>query len=340
MEALTHLQALFETTYHEPISEMLPLKGDGSERKIYRLKNPQRSVIGIIGNSPAENKAFVAFTRHFFDCGLRVPQIYAEDLARGVYLEEDLGDATLFEWMGQIRAQEGFSHRIIAMYQKVLSQLPHFQIRAGAGLDYSLCYQHREFGWASMVWDVHYFKHRFLDVFYQRPLDVGELEKDFIKLIEFLVSDAPVYFLYRDFQSRNIMIRDHEPHFIDYQSGRKGALQYDVASLLYDAKANIPEPVREHLVAHYLQELRSFLPVDEVTFKQYYYGFVLIRVMQACGAYGYLGVARGKAQFLKSIPFAIRNLELLLTKDTILNSLPTLKEVFTNLTQDEKLRHF
>lgn len=331
---------LFQQIYPGETATITSLKGDGSERKIYRLRSEKRSVIGIIGNNPAENKAFLSFSRHFRSCGLRVPEIYAEDLAHGVYLEEDLGDDTLFLWMAKLRGQHDFSAPMIEMYQKVLQQLPYFQIRAGAGIDYSLCYQHHEFGWASMVWDVHYFRNRFLTVFYEQEYDINELERDFINLIDYLITEDKHYFLYRDFQSRNVMIRDNEPHFIDYQSGRRGALQYDVASLLYDAKANIPEPVREELLEYYLDELARHIPVDRQKFKDYFYGFAYIRIMQAFGAYGFLGVTKDKPQFLKSIPYAIRNLEVLSAKETCIRKLPTLKQVFENLIQNRKLREF
>jgi len=340
LKELKPLIDLFKHTYQEEPTEIIALKGDGSERKIYRLRNIHRSVIGIVGNNPDENKAFVSFTRHFYQCGLRVPEIYAENLNAGVYLEEDLGDDTLFEWMGKIRTGDDFSATIIQMYEKVLTQLPHFQFRAGSGIDYSLCYQHHEFGWASMVWDVHYFKHRFLDVFYKKSIDIAELERNFIALIEYLITEDKDYFLYRDFQSRNIMIRENEPHFIDYQSGRKGALQYDLASLLYDAKANIPEPAREHLFDFYLTQAKPFKNIDDQKFREYFYGFVFIRLMQALGAYGYLGVTKGKKRFLKSVPFAVRNLEILIEKDSILNKLSTLRDIFYNLSKDKSLRKF
>ncbi len=340
MDALKNLAALYEKTFHEPADEIIALRGDGSERKIYRMKNPKRSVIGIIGNNMPENRAFLSFSRHFFQAGLRVPEIYAEDLDHQVYLEEDLGDFTLFEWMGAIRAREGFTEPIIRMYEKSLAQLPHFQIRAGQGIDYSFCYQHREFGWASMVWDVQYFKHRFLEVFYKKPVDMLLLEREFTGLIEYLITEEKDYFLYRDFQSRNIMIKNDEPHFIDYQSGRKGALQYDVASLLYDAKANIPEAVREHLLDFYIQELQKFKTIDVKQFKEYFYGFVYMRIMQACGAYGFLGITKQKRHFLKSVPFAMENFEILAGKDTIIRNFPILDAIFRDLAQDKSLREF
>lgn len=340
MDALKKLIELYEKTYHESVDEISPLKGDGSERKIYRMKNSRRSVIGIIGNNMPENRAFLSFSRHFFQSGLRVPEIYAADLDNHVYLEEDLGDFTLFEWMGLIQEREGFSDQIVRMYEKSLAQLPHFQIRAGKGIDYSVCYQHREFGWASMVWDVQYFKHRFLEVFYKKPVDMLLLEREFTGLIEYLITEEKDYFLYRDFQSRNIMIKNDEPYFIDYQSGRKGALQYDVASLLYDAKANIAEEIREHLLDFYIQELQKFKSVNVEQFKAYFYGFVYLRIMQACGAYGYLGITKQKRHFLKSVPYAMKNFEILAEKDTIIRNFPILDGIFRDLAHDESLRNF
>lgn len=339
MDKINELVKLFQLTFDENTGHIVPLKGDGSERRIIRLSNARRSVIGIIGNNPDENKAFVSFSRHFHNAGLRVPEIYAENLAEGIYLEEDLGDETLFKWMTGQREKNGLSDEIILMYRKALRQLPNFQIRAGRDIDYSLCYQHHEFGWASMVWDVHYFKHRFLEVFYKKSFDVGELEKDFIALIEYLISADRNYFLYRDFQSRNIMLRNGELYFVDYQSGRKGALQYDVASLLYDAKANLPESVRVGLLDYYLEQVEQFKPIDRKKFVEYFYGYVLIRIMQACGAYGYLGIVKGKKRFLKSIPFAIGNMEMLLEKDgIILQDLKTLRDIFSNLVLDQSLK--
>ena len=211
------------------------------------MQNVYRSVIGVAGDNRAENEAFVYFSKHFHSFGLPVPAIYAEDLDNGVYLEQDLGLFTLFEWMSPLKESEGFGESIISMYQKVLSWLPIFQLSAGRSLDYSYCYQHASFGRESMTWDLRYFQHRFLAPFYSSAVDSRALEADFAKLVNHLLEAPSGYFLYRDFQSRNVMILDNEPHFIDYQSGRRGALQYDVASLLFDAKANVPQAVRELL---------------------------------------------------------------------------------------------
>jgi len=169
-------------------------------------------------------------------------------------------------------------------------------------------------------------------------VDQNEVEHDFNTLIDFLLEEDRKYFLYRDFQSRNVMIRDNLPYFIDYQSGRKGALQYDVASLLYDAKANLPQNFREELIGNYLEKVQEFEHVDEDRFMRYFYGFVLIRMMQAFGAYGYLSVVKKKKHFFKSVPFALKNLQILLDKNLeIFNLIPTLRRIYEGLVNDEEL---
>ncbi|MBN1540738.1 phosphotransferase [candidate division KSB1 bacterium] len=332
------LEKLFRQTYSESPDAIQPLKGDGSERRIYRLSNRHRSVIGVLGDNRGENEAFIAFSHHFHKNGLPVPAIYVADLDQGAYLEEDLGYETLFEWMHRIRQTEGFSDTIVEMYRQVLAWLPHFQITAGQSLDYSYCYQHASFAWDSMRWDLKYFRHRFLDVFYKRPIDRNALEKEMDRLVHHLLEERADYFLYRDFQSRNVMVRNGKTFFIDYQSGRRGALQYDVASLLYDAKANIPEPFRERLLHAYLTGLQEILPVNTERFMHYFYSFVAIRIMQAFGAYGYLAAVKGKRNFLASVPYAIANLEILLQKPTLVRELPLLRQIFIDLIEDQDLR--
>ena len=338
---MERLSNIFKKKYGTAPDSIVTLRSDGSDRKIYRLFSGEQSYIGIIGDDPDENIAFVEFSKTFLDFGLRVPEIYITNLKKGVYLEEDLGDFTLFQWMTEIREKHGLTDEIKNMYRAVIEYLPNFQIKAGSSIDYSLCYQHVIFGKHSMNWDLHYFKSRFLDVFYNYPLDDNAIEKDFQKLIEFLLQEDRKYFLYRDFQSRNVMIKNNIPYFIDYQSGRRGALQYDVASLLFDSKANLPQDFREELVDVYLQQAQKFTPIDSTRFMKYFYGFVLMRIMQAFGAYGYLSVVKKKKHFFKSVPFAINNLKILLEKKLeVFNMIPTLHKVFINLVSKKELIKF
>jgi len=332
------LEKLFRKCYGETPDRINPLKGDGSERRIYRMQNVYRSVIGVAGDNRPENEAFYHFSSHFAHYHLPVPAIYAAELENGIYLEQDLGFFTLYEWMQPLREKEGFGPTVMAMYEKVLYWLPRFQITAGRTIDYSFCYQHALFGRESMLWDLRYFQHRFLAPFYTAALDNGALGEDFARLVKHLLEVPADSFLYRDFQSRNVMILYNEPHFIDYQSGRRGALQYDVASLLFDAKADIPQSAREVLLDYYLTVLNEVEAVDESRFKGYFYSFVLMRVLQALGAYGYLAAVKGKRNFLKSVPYALGNLEILLQKAAVLEQLPTLRSVFVHLINDPALR--
>lgn len=338
---MERLNKLYFQAYGTLPDKIDPLRSDGSDRKIYRIYKNSNTVIGIIGNNREENEAFLEFSRHFRAFNLKVPEIYIQNLETGAYLEEDLGDHTLFQWMFELRDKQGFTDEIKQMYRKVVEVLPHFQITAGASIDYSYCYQHIAFARESMSWDLHYFKHRFLNYFYKKKIDHTNLEKDFNILIDFLLEEEPAYFLYRDFQSRNVMIKNNEPYFIDYQSGRRGALQYDLASLLYDAKADLPEEFRQELIDHYIHHTEKIINLNASRFKKYFYGFVLIRIMQAFGAYGYLSAVKGKTHFFKSVPFAIKNLEILCEKNPeILSTMETLKSIYETLIADKSLREF
>ncbi|MFQ5630646.1 MAG: phosphotransferase, partial [bacterium] len=252
-------------------------------------------------------------------------------------LEEDLGDTTLFSYLSTLREKEGFSEEIIRIYEKVVELLPQFQIVAGKKLDYSLCYPRESFDKQSMMWDLNYFKYYFLKLA-KIPFDEQYLEDDFQKFTDFLLQADRDFFLYRDFQSRNIMIRDGQPYFIDYQGGRKGALQYDIASLLFDAKADIPQEVRDLLLEKYIDSVSKLVPVDRKKFMQFYYGYVLIRIMQALGAYGFRGFYERKAHFLKSVPYAIQNLEWLLRTAKLPVELPALTDAWERLVRSSFLR--
>src|SRR6266851_263805 len=252
------LQRLFEQHFHSPVERVQPLQGQlgGSGRKIIRLSSEKLSAIGILYDVREENVAFLEFSRHFRRHGLPVPEIYAEDLSHGAYLEEDLGSTTLFELLSDHRSAS-VAPEAVAAYRKVVAVLPRFQVEAGRDLNYKVCYPRASFDRQSIAWDLNYFKYYFLRLA-GIPFNEQALEDDFSRLTKFLLSASRDYFLYRDFQSRNIMLVDGEPFFVDYQGGRKGALQYDIASLLFDSKADLPPPLREQLLDHYLDTLARF----------------------------------------------------------------------------------
>ncbi len=337
MEYLANLEALFHRHSGAPPQSITELKAHGSDRKIFRMIGDAQSFIGIFNADRVENIAFLSFSKHFHKWRLPVPQIFAEDLERGIYLEEDLGDTTLFSFLSEARTQSGFSEAGLAVYRKVVAALPKFQIQAGKDLDYSVCYPRSRFDRQSMMWDLSYFKYYFLKLA-KISFNEQELEDDFNAFCDFLLEAEQHYFLYRDFQSRNIMLREGEPYFIDYQGGRRGALQYDVASLLFDAKADLPFDVRAELLQHYLEAANELLPLSPEQFLRHYYGYVLIRILQALGAYGFRGFYERKTHFLQSVPYAIRNLEFVLRHAEFPVALPALLDVLHRMVRSTALR--
>jgi len=332
------LKILFERHFHAPAERVKPLQGQlgGSGRAILRLSGNGSSAIGILYPVREENVAFLEFSRHFRRHGLPVPQIYAEDLAHGAYLEEDLGDTTLFDFVSKHRSGDVIAPEALEAYRRVVAVLPRFQVEAGRDLNYKVCYPRASFDRQSISWDLNYFKYYFLRLA-GVPFNEQALENDFARLTRFLLAAPHDYFLYRDFQSRNIMLRDGDPFFLDYQGGRKGALQYDIASLLYDGKADLPPQLRQELLDFFLDRLAACISVDRAAFMEHYYAFVYIRIMQALGAYGFRGFYERKAHFLQSVPFALKNLRWLAHNVKLPIALPALMEAFQGMLGSEKL---
>ena len=343
------LKNLFEQHFRVSVERVLPVQGElgGSGRRIIRLAAKGITAIGILYAGREENRAVLEFSRHFRRHGLPVPEIYGENLNQGAYLEEDLGDTTLFEWLTSRRKGDEIPPEVVDVYRKVVGILPRFQIEAARDLDYSVCYPRASFDRQSIAWDLNYFKYYFLRLA-GIPFNEQALEDDFNVLTDFLLEAKSDYFLYRDFQSRNIMLRDGQPFFLDYQGGRKGALQYDIASLLYDAKADLPPQLRQQLLEHYLDTLNldeasgfadSTRPaLQREAFLRHYYAYVYVRIMQALGAYGFRGFYERKAHFLQSVPYALKNLRWLLHNVTLPVALPTLMGAFHEMLASEKLQ--
>ncbi len=333
------LISLFEEWAGEKHTEVYPLPPSGSYREYFRIKSKSKTAIGVFNSDKKENIAFITFSNQFKKAGLNVPEIYAKDLNQNIYLEEDLGDITLFSYLTAVRKNGDFPEEVFEIYKKVLEVLPKFQVEASRRLDYSVCYPRGKFDRQSMMWDLNYFKYYFLKLA-RIPFEEEALENDFKTFVDYLLSADDDYFLYRDFQSRNIMLKNNTPFFIDYQGGRKGALQYDVASLLFDAKADIPRIVRDELLNYYLKELKKFIDFNEEEFVVYYYGYALIRIMQACGAYGFRGFYEKKEHFLKSIPYAVENLRWLLDNIDLPVEIPALRKALLAVTKSKELKKF
>jgi aminoglycoside/choline kinase family phosphotransferase len=332
------IYGLFEACFGEAASYMEMLPPSGSYREYCRLKSASHTAIGAYNRDVQENRAFLSFSRHFRAQGVNVPEIYAVNTLGTCYLQEDLGSLTLFDFLTGERQKGDFPDAVIAVYKQVLNELPKIQVVAGAGIDYTCCYPRAAFDKQSMMWDLNYFKYYFLKLAHI-PFDEQALEDDFERFTQFLLSADTGYFLFRDFQSRNIMLHKGTVYFIDYQGGRKGALQYDLASLLYDAKAGIPQDVRNMLLEYYLDVLQRYVqPLDREAFRSYFTGYVLIRIMQAMGAYGFRGFYEKKEHFLKSIPYALDNLQYLLQSSRMAAQLPELYRVLSDVAESEELR--
>ena len=339
------LERLFERHFQLPADRIQPLQGQlgGSGRAIVRITGGPFRAIGILHAVREENVAFLEFSRHFRRHGLPVPEIYGEDLAHGAYLEEDLGDVTLFDFLSQHRTGDTIHAPAVDAYRKAVAVLPRFQVEAGRDLNYKVCYPRSSFDRQSIAWDLNYFKYYFLRLA-GVPFNEQALEVDFGRLTKLLLSANHDYFLYRDFQSRNIMLRwtEHffgEPFFIDYQGGRKGALQYDIASLLYDGKADLPPELRQSLLDDYLDCLAEHTPVDRVAFMEHYYAYVYVRILQALGAYGFRGFYERKTHFLQSVPYALKNLRWLAENVRLPIALPALLDALSAITESEKLKN-
>jgi len=334
------LKRLFEQHFRAPAGQVQPLQGQlgGSGRVIVRLTGSGQSAIGVLYSVREENAAFLEFSRHFRRHGLPVPEIYAEDLSQGAYLEEDLGDTTLFEFLSASRAGDAIAPPAIEAYRKVVAILPRFQVAAGHDLNYKVCYPRAAFDRQSMAWDLNYFKYYFLRLA-GVPFNEQALEIDFTRLTKFLLAANRDYFLYRDFQSRNVMLCGGQPFFLDYQGGRKGALQYDIASLLYDGKADLPPELRQQLLDHYLDCLAGFIGLNRDAFMEHYYAYVYVRILQALGAYGFRGFYERKPHFLESVPYALKNLRWLAEHVKLPIALPSLLDALERMPASEKLQN-
>jgi len=333
------LKNLFEQHFHAPVERIEPLQGQlgGSGRNIIRLASEKFTAIGILHNVREENVAFLEFSKHFRRHGLPVPEVYAEDLKHGAYLEEDLGDMTLFDFLSTKRTEEGVPPPVVEAYRRVVAVLPRFQVQASRDLNYKVCYPRASFDRQSIAWDLNYFKYYFLRLA-GIPFNEQALEDDFGRLTKLLLSAERDFFLYRDFQSRNVMLREGHPFFVDYQGGRKGALQYDIASLLYDAKADLPPELRQELLDHYLDRLAGFLELDRNVFMQHYYPYVYVRILQALGAYGFRGFYERKAHFLQSVPYALNNVRWLLRNVKLPIVLPALIQALGRMVDSQQLQ--
>jgi aminoglycoside/choline kinase family phosphotransferase len=307
------IKNLYRTYTGHEAEEVTELPSSGSNRRYFRLHGPQ-TLIGVSGTSIEENRAFIYMADHFRQKGLPVPEVYAQSDDQSFYLQEDLGDTLLFDAIEKGRKSSVFDESEKTLLRQTITKLPEIQFMGSDGFDFSYCYPQEEFNQRSILWDLNYFKYCFLKAT-GMEFQENRLEDDFLKMSDVLLRNQSATFMYRDFQSRNVMIRDGHPWFIDFQGGRKGPVYYDVASFLWQAKAKYPEDLRQELLLDYIEALRKYMPVDEKYFFSQLRHFVLFRTLQVLGAYGFRGYFEKKPHFIQSVPFAIENLRQLLKQD-------------------------
>jgi len=314
------------------------LQQSGSERRYFRLHENDKTVIGTYGANVPENDAFIYFSRQFKSKNLAVPEIFAVSDDMQFYLQEDFGDISLLHHL----EKDGFADNVYDLFKKSLVALATLQVKGDEGLDYDKCLTNKVFGKEAIMADLLYFKYYFLDAL-RKPYDKQKLITDFEALSSYLTYTEYKYFMFRDFQSRNILVtNDNAVHFIDYQGGMKGAPQYDVASMLWQARANLTEEWKDNLLTDYMDAFEKIIGefIDRAVFRSQYNGYVLIRLLQVLGAYGFRGLFERKAQFLTSIPLALSNLKEFFQKNSLGISVPEFRKVLDLCVSDEVIEQF
>lgn len=327
------LENLFEKHTGEKVINIVELPSSGSNRRYFRITGDKTVLIGALGTSMDENKAFYTIAKHFKSKGLNVPEVYAHDDDFTCYIQEDLGDNILFGAIEKGRERGKYDDNEKSLLKQTIAALPSLQFEGADGLDFSICYPQPEFDERMISFDLNYFKYCFLKA---TGLEFSEikLDDDFRRLSEVLMRSFSSNFLYRDFQARNVMLVDGKPYFIDFQGGRKGPIYYDVASFIWQAKANYSQELKEELIETYIQSLKKYMPVDEKYFLSQLRHFVLFRTLQVLGAYGFRGYFEKKPHFLQSVPYAMDNLKQLLKEPFA--EYPYLSSLLLELSQMEQ----
>lgn len=338
MTTIDKIKELFASFSKDEITGIDKLPQAGSERHYYRIYTATKNFIATYGANIKENESFIYFTEHFIKKNLATPQLFCVNAEKDSYIQEDFGDASLLNKLEEL----GYVPEVYNLYKTSLHQLALLQIKGDEGLNYEKCLTNTSFGKQAIMADLLYFKYYFLDAL-RRPYDKQKLIDDFEALSNYLSHTEYKFFMFRDFQSRNIMVKGNgDVGFIDYQGGMKGAPQYDVASLLWQAKANLPEDWKNYLLEDYINSFESIVEetVDRDVFKSLYNGYVLIRLLQVLGAYGFRGLFERKAHFLTSIPLALQNLKWFVSNQSIGIAVPEFKKVLELCISNEVMQEY
>jgi aminoglycoside/choline kinase family phosphotransferase len=331
------INQLFFQCFNKNADAILRLPLSGSDRVYYRVRSGDTSVIATVNSNFKENDTFIYLSQHFLKIGVNVPKVIAVISTKNIYLQSDFGDVSLLNCI----EIEGKTPEVFELLKQSLEGLAKIQILGDVDLDYSKCITSAEFGKQAILSDLLYFKYYFLDTL-KIPYDKEKLLEDFDALSMYLFHADYKFFMYRDFQSRNVMVKDNQVHFIDYQGGMKGALQYDVASFLWQAKAELSDEWKSQLLEHYILCVEQLLDtkIDRFRFTGQYNGYTLIRLLQVLGAYGFRGIFERKAHFLDSIPLALNNLRAFIKSHSLGISLPEFERILGLIVTDELIGRF
>lgn len=330
------LKNLFRSWSGSSPQSIHELAGAGSYRRYFRITGNGQRVIGAHNPDPSDNRAFHALTAHFREHSLPVPEVYAKDDPKGICLLQDLGDISLFNLILRQQKEDDDNGQIRDLLKQALYDLTQFQIKAGKSVDFSVCHPRPAFDRQSILWDLQYFKYYFLKL-KKIPFDEQNLEDDFERFAGFLLDAESDYFMYRDFQSRNIMVHEGKLWYIDYQGGRRGPLQYDLVSFLFQARAAFSPSLRSELIRHYTGCLKDAPDFDEKSFFHYLDGFILVRMLQVLGAYGFRGYYERKAHFIESIPYAVDNIRWFLNERKLPAPMQQLEACLHRIVNDREL---
>ena len=334
---IEQINILLKQFKNQEVQHLEKLPQSGSDRIYFRAYFSNETFIITYNTNIKENKTFIYFSKHFKEANLPVPEIFWVNEDETIYIQEDFGNTALLSLL----ETNGHNDYVYSLFQKSLQSLARIQIEGHKDLDYSYCLTAKEFGKQAILSDLLYFKYYFLDTL-QIPYDKQILLDDFGALSNYLTKTKYKYFMFRDFQSRNIMIKNNEPFFIDFQGGMQGALQYDVASLLWQAKAALSDDWKNSLLQFYMDQADKIFakPIDRNIFISQYNGYVLIRLLQVLGAYGFRGLFERKAHFLSSIPLALQNLKWFVENKRVDIITPEFDRVLKIIIGDEILHRF
>lgn len=322
---------LSEKYSHHAIDSIQPITQSGSSRTYYRFEHQKQSFILTESNNTEENKTFFYLTEHFSKTQTNLPKIDKISSDLTLYTQTDFGNQTLLDVL------EKNPNQAFDLYKNSLIELVKMQVLGYDNLDCTKLFSYPKFNHILVLRDLFSFKNYFLNPL-EIELNAGKLLLDFENFAQDFQKIPDQYFVYRDFQSRNIMVKENHPYFIDYQGGLVGPPQYDLVSILWQAKANLPEIWKNELYDFYVNEFSEVThqTVNPIRFQNSYQLCMIERMLQVLGTYGFRGIFQHKKHFVQSIQYGLTNLQVLL-RFKVLESYPELKSILEKLVQNDTI---